>query len=47
MVRPYPTYGEAITKAANITLSEDLFNDRNKALTGKVLNFLGKYDTPK
>lgn len=46
MVRPYPTYGEAIAKAANSTLTEELFSDRNKAVAGKVLEFLGKFDSP-
>ena len=46
MVRPYPTYGEAIAKAANITLGDELFNDRNKKVAGKVLEFLGKFDSP-
>lgn len=46
MVRPYPTYGEAIAKAANVTLSEDLFSDRNKAITGKILDVLGRFDSP-
>lgn len=45
MVRPYPTYGEAIAKAANSTLSDDLFNDRNKLVAGKILDFLGKFDS--
>ena len=45
MIRPYPTYGEAIAKAANVTLSEEFFNDRNKLVAGKVLAFLGKFDS--
>ena len=45
MIRPYPTYGEAIAKAANVTLSEEFFNDRNKKVAGKVLAFLGKFDS--
>ncbi len=45
MIRPYPTYGEAIAKAANSTLSEELFNDRNKKVAGKILDFLGKFDS--
>ncbi len=46
MVRPYPTYGEAIAKAANGTLSEDLFSDRNKKIAGKVLDVLARFDSP-
>lgn len=46
MVRPYPTYGEAIAKAANGTLSEELFNDRNKAIAGKFLDVLARFDSP-
>ena len=46
MIRPYPTYGEAIAKAANVTLGDELFTDRNKQVAGKVLDLLGKFDTP-
>lgn len=45
MIRPYPTYGEAIAKAANGTLGEEFFTDRNKNIAGKVLDLLGKYDS--
>ena len=47
MVRPYPTFAEGAAKAANETLREQYFSERNRKFTSPILDLLGKVDHPR